>query len=199
MSAAVLWIVAALAYFLLEAIAATFVPGYSYARHYISILGVAAWSPWAVLMNTAFYLQGILFLAGAVLMARAARRKALLFLGFAAANAVGNVLVGSVHSVPASGSWPGWHFVGAVLAILGGNAAILAGSSVVRRAGGSRRYRVVSVGFAAVGFLSLVVGWVGSSKTGAIGAWERGSVYPVLLWQLFTGGYLLARQAVRRR
>jgi hypothetical membrane protein len=198
-SAAVLWVVAALAYFLLEATAATFVPGYSYARHYISILGVAAWSPWAVLMNTAFYLQGILFLAGAVLMARAAGRKALLFLGFAAANAVGNILVGTVHSVPAAGGWPGWHFAGAALAIVGGNAAILAGSSVVRRAGGSRSYRVVSVGLAAVGFLSLVVGWVGSKTGLAMGAWERGSVYPILLWQLFTGGYLLAGRVVRRR
>jgi hypothetical membrane protein len=194
-SGAVLWIGAALTYLLLEAIAASaVVPAYSYATNYISALGVPAWSPRAAVMNTAFYLQGILFLAGGVLVARAAGQRAVLFVGFAAANAVGNILVGGVHSVNrAAGDGPGWHFVGAALAIVGGNAAIVAGSSVLTRAGAPWAYRAVSVALAVVGFLCLAAVGVNTSHARLpIGAWERGSVYSILVWQLFTGVYLLA-------
>ena len=90
-SAAGAWIAAGLVYLILEAIAATrFRPDYSYAHNFISDLGVTSRgmfhgrmidSPLASLMNTAFYLQGTLFLAGAVLIVRAFETyKAALFL-----------------------------------------------------------------------------------------------------------------------
>src|SRR5215203_4503512 len=62
-------------------------------------------------MNTAFYLQAILFLGGALLVLRGVGgRKAVLFLSFAVANAVGNVLVGTFHTpTAAAGGGPGWH------------------------------------------------------------------------------------------
>ena len=75
---AALWVVAAGGYLLLEAVAAAgFEPAYSYANNYISDLGVTGRelvhgrmidSPRANLMHTAFYLQGILFLLGALLI-----------------------------------------------------------------------------------------------------------------------------------
>jgi hypothetical membrane protein len=97
-----------LAYLILEAVAAeAFRPHYSYAHNYISDLGVTSGldSPRAWLMNTAFCLQGSLFLGGAILATRAVRtRKPRLILTFAAANAVGNVLIAIFHSGPA-GRW----------------------------------------------------------------------------------------------
>ena len=52
-------------------------------------------------MNTAFYLQGTFFLAGAVLVARAVEsQKAGLVLSLAATNATGNIVVGTVHDGP---------------------------------------------------------------------------------------------------
>lgn len=130
-----------LGYLIFEAIAAAgFRPNYSYAHDFISNLGVTSPgmfqgrminSPLAYLINAAFNVQGTLFLAGAFLIVRAFEtRKAALFLTPAATNAVGNFLVATVHSGPiAQANGTSWvHAGGALLAILGGNAAILAGS-----------------------------------------------------------------------
>ena len=109
-----------------------------------------------------------------------------------ALTAVGNFLVGAVHTTPDVGSGPGWHFIGAALAIVGGNAAILSGSSVLWRVGASRVYRLLSIALGALGFLCLAAMWVDSSQTVLpAGIWERGSVYSILIWQIFTGGYLV--------
>jgi hypothetical protein len=165
----------------------------------------------AYLMNTAFYLQGTLFLIGAVLVVRAVEsRKAGLFLTLAAANAVGNILVGAVHSGPmAKVDGTAWlHDMGAALAIGGGNIAILAGSAIVRNAGAGQRYRAISV---VIGVISVVIGVLGllsfamlviNSTTGATsllpeGVWERGSVYSIIAWQMCTAAYLM-RFALRR-
>ena len=101
--AAVAWLSAGLAYLILEAIAAAaFRPHYSYAHNFISDLGIpSGHSPLAWLMNTAFCVQGTLFLVGAILAVRAVEaRKAGLFLTLAAANAVGNLLIAAFHSGP---------------------------------------------------------------------------------------------------
>ena len=208
-SAAGAWIAAGLVYLILEAIAAArFRPDYSYAHNFISDLGVTSRgmfhgrmidSPLASLMNTAFYLQGTLFLAGAVLIVRAFETyKAALFLTLAATNAVGNFLVATVHSGPiAQANGTSWvHTTGAVLAILGGNAAILAGSSIVRNVS-EPWYRGVSAGLAVLGLLSftlLVIGLKASTLNILPPAvWERCSVYSITAWQMFTAAYLLAR------
>jgi hypothetical membrane protein len=208
-SAAAVWIAAGLGYLILEAIAAAgFRPNYSYAHNFISDLGVTSRgmfhgrmidSPLASLMNTAFYLQGTLFLAGAVLIVRAFEtHKAALFLTLAATNAVGNFLVATIHSGPiAQANGTSWvHATGAVLAILGGNAAILAGSSIVRNVSGPW-YRGVSAGLALLGLLSftlLVIGLKASTLNILPPAvWERCSVYSITAWQMFTAAYLLAR------
>ena len=207
-SAAAVWVAAGGGYLILEAIAAVgFRRHYSYAHDYISDLGVTARgilhgrtvdSPLAHLMNTAFYLQGTFFLLGAVLMVRAVgNRKAGLFLTWAAMNAVGNIIVGTVHGGPiANVDGTGWvHGFGAVLAIAGGNAAILAGSAIVRNSGAAPWYRAASIGLAVVGLLSFIMLVVDSSTAAIsvlpVGVWERGSVYSIIAWQMFTAGYLL--------
>ena len=209
-SAAGVWIAAGLGYLTLEAIAATgFRHQYSYAHNFISDLGVTSRgmfqghvidSPLAYLMNTAFYLQGTLFLVGALFIVRAFEtHRAGVFLTLAATNAVGNILVAAVHSGPiAQADGATWvHDTGALLAIMGGNVAILAGSSIVRKVIGPPWYRGVSIGLAVVGLMSFVL-LVIESKVAAINilppaVWERCSVYSIIAWQMFTAAYLLTR------
>src|SRR5258708_7325509 len=122
-SAAVAWTLSGLAYLTVEAVAAAaFRPHYRYARNSISHLGIPSNdSPLAWLMNTAFGVQGTLFLVGAILAVRAvAPSKAGLFLTFAAANAIGNLLIAAFHSGPAARAdgTARVHAIGAVLAIV---------------------------------------------------------------------------------
>lgn len=195
---ATLWIVAAVGYLILEAVAAAgYEPVYSYARNYISELGVngelvhgrMSGSTRSYLMHTAFYLQGILFFLGALLIVGVPdSRRARIFLGLVAANAVGNIVIGTLHSGKL-------HRVGAALAIVGGNTAILAGSAIVATIGGHRWYRRISKLVAALGLLSLMMLLINSatSKANVLpdGVWERGSVYSIIIWQLLTAGCLL--------
>ena len=195
-SAAVLWIVAAVIFVVFEALAATAVqPSYSYANGYISDLGVPAWSPRAGLMNSAFWVQGLGFAAGAVLIAKACGG-GLLFGPLAVATAAGNILVAVAHggSALVESGYAWLHVVGALLAIVGGNAAILAGSSVAAKTIAVRGYRVLSVAIAILGFacLAMLSTWTAGSDVGP-GVVERGSVYSILLWQALTGLLLLAR------
>ena len=154
-------------------------------------------SPRASLMHAAFFLQGVLFLLGALLIIGVPRsRRARVFLGLVAANALGNIIIGAVHSGRV-------HVVGAAMAIVGGNAAILAGSAVIGTLGQQRWYRRISSVLAVVGFLSLAMLMV-NSATGTrhllpSGAWERGSVYSITTWQLLTAAILLAAQHQRPR
>jgi hypothetical membrane protein len=195
-SAAVAWLSAGLAYLTLEAVAAeAFRPHYSYARDLISDLGIPSGnSPLAWLMNTAFGVQGSLFLVGAILTVRAvAPRKAGLFVALAAANAVGNLLIAAFHSGPAArAEGTAWlHAIGAALAIVGGNAAILAGSRIV-----SGWHRKVSVALGAFGLLSFVLFVIELKASSALplGVWERCSVYSITAWQLLTAAWLLSRR-----
>ncbi len=69
-------------------------------------------------------------------MARAVEsQNAGLVLSLAATNATGIIVVGTVHGGPIA-RWHRWgHSAGAVMAVAGGNMAILAGSAIVRDAG----------------------------------------------------------------
>jgi hypothetical membrane protein len=195
-SAAAAWLSAGLAYLTLEGIAAAaFRPHYSYAHNFISNLGIPSGnSPLAWLMNTAFCVQGMLFLVGAILTVRAVEaRKAGLFVTLVAANAVGNLLIAAFHSGPAShANGTAWvHAIGAVLAIVGGNAAICAGSRIV-----SGWHRRVSVALGAFGLLSfaLFVIELKASSSLPLGILERCSVYSITAWQLCAAAWLLSRR-----
>ena len=194
--AAVAWSSAGLAYLTMEAVAAAaFRPHYSYARNFISDLGIPSDdSPLAWLMNTAFCVQGTLFLVGAILTVRAVEaRKAGLFVALVAANAVGNLLIAAFHSGPAArAEGTAWvHAVGAVLAIVGGNAAILAGSRVVN--GWHRKVSVALGAFGLLSFMLFVIELKGSSAL-PLGVWERCSVYSITAWQLLTAAWLVSRR-----
>jgi hypothetical membrane protein len=196
------WIVGVLVYLVAEKVAADNVKGhYSYIHHYISVLGVPDWGRFAYLMNGAFYLQGVLLFTGAVLVARAAHRRAVLFLLFTLAAVVGFFLVATVHggSPLAKGDGMQWHMAGALLAFIGGNAAIVAGSVTVAGALDVRArwwYRTLSLLLAAAGFLaflSLANYNVWGYHYAPVGITERIPVYSVQAWQVLSAVVLLTR------
>jgi hypothetical protein len=202
--AAVLWIIAAVGYLVAEKLAAANIKGhYSYIHHYISVLGVPAWGRFAYLMNGAFDLEGVLLFVGAVLVTRAVGRRGFFFLLFTAVTAVGFFLVATVHggSPLAAGDGMQLHQAGALLAFIGGNAAIVAGSSILARAADARWwYRGVSLLIAAAGFaffLTLANYNVWGYAVAPIGIVERVPVYTVLTWQVFSAVVLLTRPAGR--
>ena len=197
---AVAWIVGPVAYLVVEKVAAANVKGhYSYLHHYISVLGVPAWGRFAWLMNGAFYLQGALLIVGAVLVTRSVGRRGVFFLFFTAAASVGYFLVATVHggSPLAAGDGMPFHMAGALLAFIGGNAAIAAGSSTVARAVDARWwYRAVSLLIAAAGFaafLMLANYNVWTYRYAPVGLVERVPVYSVMAWQIFSAVVLLTR------
>ena len=87
------------------------------------------------------------------------------------------------------------HVAGAALAIVEGNTAVLVGSAIVGKVGGHRWYRSISKFVAALGILCLIMLMIDSvTKTANLlpnGAWERGSVYSIIMWQLLTAACLL--------
>lgn len=184
--AALLWLLAAAGYLAVEAFAAVALPEYRYGTDYISTLGDPTVSPLAPLMNAAFAFQGVCFAVAAALFAAGTTpsRNRLWFLVFAIGNGVGNVLIAVVHS----GQGNPWHVIGAVLAIAGGNGAALAGSGILT----STAYRTTSITLGASGLVCLLVTAAAPSQ---VGAWERGSVYPIFAWQILTALVLLRRQA----
>ena len=196
--AAVVWIVAAVGYLVVEKIAADHVKGhYSYLHHYISVLGVPAWGRYAWLMNGAFYLQGVLMLVGAVLVTRAAGRRGVFFLLFTAAATIGYFLVATVHggSPLAEGEGMQLHMYGALLVFIAGNFAIVPGSKIVAGAVDAHWwYRLVSMSIAAVG----IAAWVALANYnvwgkdwGPVGLLERIPVYSILAWQVFSAIVML--------
>ena len=187
LGAAIAWIIGPLTYLTLEAIAAAAFPHYSYGQNFISDLGVTA-SPRAWAMNTAFCVQGTLFLLGAILIVRAyENRSARIFLILATANAVGNILIAVFHSGPSEMAW--LHATGAVLAIVGGNAAILAGSSLI---GGW--HRAASVALGAFGLLSFAFLVIALKSATPPAVWERCSVYSITAWELLTAARVVSRR-----
>lgn len=172
-----MWIASALCYVLAEAVvAAAMGSDYHYARDYISDLGRPEVSPHATLMNAAFLVQAVAFPLGALLIAKS--RKAWLFLVLTVANGIGNALVAVIHS----GSGAPAHAIGAGLAVVGGNAAILAYGVATR----SRTSALVGV----IGLLTFAVFALGVPP---VGAWERVSVYAIYLWQAAMGLMVLRR------
>ncbi|MDT5337262.1 MAG: hypothetical protein QOD90_2767 [Mycobacterium sp.] len=200
---AILWLTAALVFFVFEAIAAASVAppyDYSYVSDYISQLGVPGWTPLAAVMNVGLCVQGVGFFVGAILAGRAsATGRRSLFRVLAAFYALGMLLVAAVPfgvGAPAT-DMSGFHWLGALLAIFVGNAAIVAGSSVVAGLVGVRWYRKASVLLAVLGILSFLI-LSQPAAAPSLGIWERGSVYSVMLWQMLSAVLLLNEVRHRR-
>ena len=201
------WLAAGSIFLLTEAVAASrFSPGYSYARNFISELGVPgcittpdgvqACSPLATGMNTAFLLAGVLFITAlafaAPLKSGGWRRIAFVALGLA--HGVGMILVASFHGGGGAlkDGTIAWHVLGATLAIVCGNLAIAISPAPVSAAApaGLRRFGLIAGGVGLVG-LVLLVASSAAHQPALLGLWERISCYSIISWEIAFGGWLL--------
>lgn len=174
-----------LQFFVVEAIVALRLPGYSRVTDTISALGSLV-SPAHRLMNASFALQGLLILAGALLLRPALRgRGARVAPVLLAASAVGVVLV----SIFPMDGYTVLHATGAVLHLLGGGLGLIALAYGVRPRSEALGTTVVVLGLIAtamtVFFLLGVTDFLG------LGATERAAAYPIPIALALTGGLLL--------
>lgn len=105
--------------------------------------------------------------------------------------AVGMVLMGRIHGGPREQMWEiiGWHWTGLTLAALAGNLNSIVAALVPNQIGGFDRitsYRALSATLGTFGLYSFyrfqTLGeWDFETE---IGRWQRGSIYPVLLWEV---------------
>jgi hypothetical membrane protein len=191
-----------LQFFVVEAIAAARVPGYSRVTGTISALGGLA-SPAHRLMDASFVLQGLLILAGALLLRPALRgrgsRVAPILL---AVSAVGVVLVG----IFPLDTYTRMHAAGAVLHLVGAGLGLLALAYGLRPRSEALGTTIVLLGLVStamtVFFLVGVTDYLGRGGT------ERGAAYALPIALALTGGFLwrfgvatevtTPRQAARR-
>lgn len=188
-------------YLAAEAIAAAaWAPPYSYARNYISDLGVTGCtgsgpcSPLGFVMNTGFVVSGVLAILAAALLAPLVRHPAWrpVLLGLAVAHGLGSAVVGMVHSAPGStAGTPRLHVVGAYGAIVGGNLALVVAGLAASSAWAAPWFRLTSVALGLAGLgcgLALVLtrGW-------PPGLLERGAVDTITVWEVATGLLLAIR------
>jgi len=211
------FILAALVYVVTEAVSAAAWqnPPYFYAYNYISDLGVGrsltidgreVLSPLAAVMNFGFQAHGLLFALGCLLVLPLLDGKMKRFACAAAVvHGIGNGMVGYFPGESYSGVSP--HVVGAGMAILGGNLALIgAGLSIGRRVGAREdgavlrlsdrlvrfvpRLSWIGIGLGSFGIAALAI--MVTRVLGYPAVFERLSVYTMTAWDLLFGCCLLA-------
>ncbi|MET0405444.1 MAG: DUF998 domain-containing protein [Cystobacter sp.] len=207
-SAGAVLVAGAVIFFLAEFIAAAAWtdPPYSYTHHYISNLGVRGPlealgqfmnSPLAWVMNTGFFLFGIMFFVGVAMLRglRGGRHWVALILGVLVA--VGGVLLAFN---PGSGEPPDGavdhHGLGAFASIVSGNLLVLFLGCQCQLIGVARKPGRAMVVLGVIGLVSLVA-FLAVASSGAnvlIGLVERCAVYPILMSFILAGVSIWNRQ-----
>lgn len=178
-------------------------PPYSYTYHYISNLGVRGPlkalgqfmnSPLAWVMNTGFFLFGIILFVGVALL-RGRRWSALIL---AAVVAVGSALLAFF---PGSGDPPDggvdYHSLGALAAIGGGNVLAIVLGRQHRLVGVARKPARAMLVLGMIGLVSLpaFLAVAGSGANGLVGLVERVAAYPFLIGFVCVGVSIWSRPA----
>lgn len=110
----------------------------------------------------------------------------------------GMILMGRIRGGPREKHWEiiGWHWTGLALAAVAGNLNSIIAAAVPNQIGGFDRiasYRALSALLGVFGLYSFyrfqTLGeWDFETQ---IGRWQRGSIYPVLLWEAVTAGNII--------
>ncbi|WP_298502780.1 DUF998 domain-containing protein [uncultured Methanobrevibacter sp.] len=183
-------IVGSIYYIIAEAISATFFKSSlsnTYIFHTISELGIPNGnSPLFWLMNSAFILIGIALIFGYFYKFKDCIVKNKIICSiFALITAFGVIIVGLIHGGNPLTS--GYHTLGAVMAILGGNILLVLISKSMEDFG---RYQKITL---ILGIFGLIVFWVMFFNMESIymPVFERLSVYTLIVWSSLTGIHLL--------
>ena len=187
--AGIVFIIGSLYYILAEAISATFFNSSifsTYIFHTISELGIPNGnSPLFWLMNSAFILIGLTLLFGNFYKFKDCiiKNKTFFYI-LTAITSLGVIIVGLIH-----GGNPltlGYHALGAVMAILGGNMLLVLISKSMDDFGLYQKITLI------LGVIGLFAFWMMFFNMESIymPVFERLSVYPLVIWSLLTGCYL---------
>lgn len=188
--AGIVFIVGSLYYILAEAISATFFNSSffnTYIFHTISELGIPNGnSPLFWLMNSAFIIIGLILLFGNFYRFKEfIVKNKRIFNILTVITSLGVIIVALIHGGNPLTS--GYHTLGAVMAILGGNILLVI---ISRSMGEFDSYQKVTL---ALGVLGLIVFWIMffNMENIYMPVLERLSVYTLIAWSFLTGVYLL--------
>lgn len=179
-------------YLIAEAISATFFNDSlinTYMFHTISELGIPNInSPLSFLMNSAFILTGLTLLFVNLYQFKyfIIKNKVIFFI-FSLIPSLGVIIVGLIHGGNPLTS--GYHTLGAVMAILGGNILLVLISRSMVKFGIYQKITLI------LGLIGLVVFWIMFFNIQSIymPVFERLSVYTLILWYFITGLFLLTK------
>ena len=190
--AGIVFIIGSLYYLIAEAISATYFNASlfnTYVFHTISELGIPNMnSPLFWLMNSAFILIGLtLIFSNFYRLKDFIVKNKVFFYIFTLITGLGVIIVGLIH-----GGNPltlGYHALGAVMAILGGNILLIITS---RSMGEFSSFQKATL---ALGIIGLVAFWIMffSMDSSYMPVFERLSVYPLVIWSFLAGLFLLRK------
>ncbi len=189
--AGILFLIGSLYYLIAEAISATFFNASlinTYVFHTISELGIPnANSPLFWLMNSAFILIGLTLIFGNFYSLKDCiiKNKTIFYI-FTLVTSVGVIIVGVVHGGNPLTS--GYHTLGAVMAILGGNILLV---FISKSMGEFQNYQKITF---ILGIIGIIVFWIMFFIMGNdyMPIFERLSVYTLIVWSFITGIYLIS-------
>lgn len=188
--AGIVFIIGSLYYLIAEAISATFFNApliNTYLFHTISELGIPnANSPLFWLMNSAFILIGLTLLFGNFYKFKdyIIKNKSVFYI-FTLITSVGVIIVGFIHGGNPLTS--GYHTLGAVMAILGGNILLVLISRFMNEFESYQKITLI------LGVIGIIVFWIMCfiMENIYMPVFERLSVYTLIVWSFITGVYLV--------
>lgn len=183
-------IIGGIYYLVAEAISAAFFNSSifdTYVFHTISELGIPnANSPLFWLMNSAFILVGLTLMFGCFYSFKdyIVKNKTIFYI-LTIVTGLGVIIVGLIHGGNPLTS--GYHTLGAVMAILGGNILLVVVSRSMDDFEGYQKITLI------LGALGIIIFWVMFFNMGNVymPVFERLSVYTLIVWSFLTGIYLL--------
>jgi hypothetical protein len=191
--AGIVFVFGSIYYILAEAISATFFNASllnTYLFHTISELGIPNGnSPLFWLMNSAFFIIGLTLLFGNFYRFKdyIINHKLICYI-LTVITSLGVIIVALIHGGNPLTS--GYHTLGAVMAILGGNVLLVL---ISRSMDEFESYQKVTL---ALGVIGLIVFWVMffNMENIYMPVFERLSVYTLIVWSFLTGVYLITNE-----
>ena len=159
----------------------------TYLFHTISELGIPNInSPLSILMNCGFILIGLTILCGNFIELKnhIVKNKNLFYI-FSIIASLGVIIVGLIHGGNPLTS--GYHTLGAVMAILGGNLLLLIISKSMNE---FKKFQKVTCILGLIGLISFWIMFFNMTII-VMPVFERLSVYPLIIWSFLTGLFLL--------